>query len=87
MCIRDRKKKVTEPKNNSNIQEEHGLEHNLSSILGALRWIGFRTRPYIYWAVTRVSRAAKTGESEHDMQENARMPIKHILQYLAMTWN
>eukprot|EP00975_Prorocentrum_lima_P050174 10506245-Prorocentrum_lima.AAC.1 len=32
-------------------------------------WIAFRTRPNICWAVTRVSRAAKTGESEHEVDE------------------
>eukprot|EP00975_Prorocentrum_lima_P070709 12933650-Prorocentrum_lima.AAC.1 len=44
------KKRATESKNKSNIQEEHGLEH--SFILGGLMWIGFRTRPNICWAVT-----------------------------------
>eukprot|EP00975_Prorocentrum_lima_P039951 8393490-Prorocentrum_lima.AAC.1 len=34
-----------------------------------------------------VSRAAKTGESEHEVEENARIQIKHSLQYLAMRWN
>eukprot|EP00975_Prorocentrum_lima_P045614 9546563-Prorocentrum_lima.AAC.1 len=34
-------------------------------------WIGFRTRPDICWAVTRVSRAARTGESEHEIEEHS----------------
>eukprot|EP00975_Prorocentrum_lima_P055807 11699697-Prorocentrum_lima.AAC.1 len=42
--------KVTRSKNDSNIQEEHGIEHSLSSMLGALMWIAFRTRPDICWA-------------------------------------
>eukprot|EP00975_Prorocentrum_lima_P036763 7733932-Prorocentrum_lima.AAC.1 len=35
----NQKYKVTGSKNHSNIQEEHGMEHSLSSILGALMWI------------------------------------------------
>eukprot|EP00975_Prorocentrum_lima_P060290 12644823-Prorocentrum_lima.AAC.1 len=49
--------------------------------------MGFRTRPDICWAVTRVSRAAMTGESEHEMEEKARIQIKHILQYFARPWS
>eukprot|EP00975_Prorocentrum_lima_P055931 11724923-Prorocentrum_lima.AAC.1 len=73
MCIRDRSK------NNSDMQEEHGIEHTLSSMLGALMRIAFRTRPDICWAVTRVSRAVKRGEFEHEIDEKARIQIKHIL--------
>eukprot|EP00975_Prorocentrum_lima_P025915 5453734-Prorocentrum_lima.AAC.1 len=32
-------------------------------------WIAFRTRADICWVVTRVSRAVKTGESEHEVDE------------------
>eukprot|EP00975_Prorocentrum_lima_P015454 3272462-Prorocentrum_lima.AAC.1 len=46
------------------------IEHSLRSILGALMWIALRTRPDTCWAVTRVSRAAKTGESQHEVDEN-----------------
>eukprot|EP00975_Prorocentrum_lima_P034115 7169642-Prorocentrum_lima.AAC.1 len=56
----NQKKKVTVSRNKSYIQEEHGVEHSLSPILGALMWIAFRTRPDMCWAVTRVSRAART---------------------------
>eukprot|EP00975_Prorocentrum_lima_P059573 12490057-Prorocentrum_lima.AAC.1 len=34
------------------LEEEHDFA-SLSSILGALRWLAFRTRPDICWAVTR----------------------------------
>eukprot|EP00975_Prorocentrum_lima_P053832 11296060-Prorocentrum_lima.AAC.1 len=60
------KQRVVVPKNSSNIKEEQGLEPSLSFVFGALMWIAFRTRPDICWAVTRVSRAAKTGESEQE---------------------
>eukprot|EP00975_Prorocentrum_lima_P040341 8470465-Prorocentrum_lima.AAC.1 len=46
----NQKYKVTGSRSHSNIQEEHGMEHSLSSILGALMWIAFRTRPDICWA-------------------------------------
>eukprot|EP00975_Prorocentrum_lima_P040813 8571272-Prorocentrum_lima.AAC.1 len=49
----NQKYKVTKSENNSDIQEEHGVERTLSSMLGALIWIAFRTRPDIRWAVTR----------------------------------
>eukprot|EP00975_Prorocentrum_lima_P070915 12934754-Prorocentrum_lima.AAC.1 len=57
----NQKFKMTGSKNKSNIQEEHGIELSLSSIVCALMWIAFRTRPDICWAVTRVPRAVKTG--------------------------
>ncbi len=50
-------------------------------------WIAFRTRPDICWAVTRISRSTKSGESMQEIEDRARTQIKHILQYLAVTWN
>eukprot|EP00975_Prorocentrum_lima_P066228 12907913-Prorocentrum_lima.AAC.1 len=49
----NKKQKVIVSRLNSNIAEEHGLEASLSSILGALMWIAFRTRPDVCWAATR----------------------------------
>eukprot|EP00975_Prorocentrum_lima_P068234 12919541-Prorocentrum_lima.AAC.1 len=48
--------KETSTKSNTYIEQEQGDEPSRSSVLGALMWIAFRTRP-----VTRVSRAAKSG--------------------------
>eukprot|EP00975_Prorocentrum_lima_P001403 303093-Prorocentrum_lima.AAC.1 len=39
------RQELIESKEKSIIQEEQGLEHTSSSILGALIWIGFWTRP------------------------------------------
>eukprot|EP00975_Prorocentrum_lima_P067827 12917205-Prorocentrum_lima.AAC.1 len=36
--------------------------------------IAFRTRPDICWAVTRVSHAVKTGESEHELEGKSENP-------------
>eukprot|EP00975_Prorocentrum_lima_P003716 811450-Prorocentrum_lima.AAC.1 len=67
------------------MDQEQEYEPSLSSVLGALKWIALWTRPDICWAVTRVSRAAKSGESEQEVEDKAREHIKHILQYLALT--
>eukprot|EP00975_Prorocentrum_lima_P022224 4675385-Prorocentrum_lima.AAC.1 len=37
-------------------QDQHGT---LTSVLGALMWIAFRTRPNLCWAVTSVPRAVR----------------------------
>eukprot|EP00975_Prorocentrum_lima_P036834 7750801-Prorocentrum_lima.AAC.1 len=49
-------------------------------------WIAFRTRPDICWAVTRVSRAVKANELAKDVEQRAIIQIRHILQYLSVTW-
>eukprot|EP00975_Prorocentrum_lima_P033872 7114127-Prorocentrum_lima.AAC.1 len=52
------KQRVMLSKNVADIKKEHGLEPSVGSVLGALMWIAFRTRPDISGAVTRVSQAA-----------------------------
>ena len=66
---------------------EESEEASISSILGALMWIAFRTRPDICWAVTRITRASKSASTMEEVEDKARIQIKHILQYLSMTWN
>eukprot|EP00975_Prorocentrum_lima_P068068 12918589-Prorocentrum_lima.AAC.1 len=55
-------------------QEQHGT---LSSILGALMWIAFRTRQDIGWAVAAVSRAVRANELAEDIEQRDRIQIRH----------
>eukprot|EP00971_Amphidinium_carterae_P095523 1890129-Amphidinium_carterae.1 len=68
-------------------EDEEWEEASVAAIMGALLWISLRTRPDIAWAVTRVTRAAQYGKTPDDVEIEARVQIKHIMQYLAATWD
>ena len=66
------------------VQEE---QPKVSAVLGALLWIAFRTRPDVCWAVTRVTTAQDANKTPEQVEDEARVRIRHLMQYLASTWN